>query len=167
VRVREHQRLRIRASSLACAAVLVTASCLAGCSNSSKTAAGPTTIPTRSPVHTITTSVVEHDLAIKQSGNTVTVVNGLLSNGRKIGTGQVDCVLAGRAGLGLCTGAATLPQGQIVSAASLPVPPPIGTSTDAIIGGTGRYATARGTITLSRRSLTGDTTVTFHVVLDG
>jgi len=118
-------------------------------------------------VHTITTSVVEHDLAIKQSGNTVTVVNELLSNGKKIGTGQVDCVLAGRAGLGLCTGAATLPQGQIVSAASLPVPPPIGTSTDAIIGGTGRYATARGTITLSRRSLTGDTTVTFHVVLDG
>jgi hypothetical protein len=114
----------------------------------------------------MTISVVEHDLSIKQSGDTVTVVNELLANGKKIGTGQVNCVRSGRSRLGLCTGAATLPQGQIISAASLPVPPPIGTSTDAIVGGTGQYATARGTITLSRRSLTGDTTVTFRLVLD-
>jgi len=116
-------------------------------------------------LRTITVKAVEHDLSIKQSGNTVTIVNNLLSNGKKIGEGQVVCFLSGRGATAICLGAAVLPKGQIVSQASLTLPP-VGTNVDAIVGGTGAYATARGTIDLVRATPTADTTVTFHVVVD-
>ena len=113
----------------------------------------------------ITLKAVEHDLSIKQSGNTVTIVNNLLSSGKKIGEGQVVCSLSGRGAVAMCLGAAVFPQGQILSDASLTLPP-VGTNVDAIIGGTGAYATARGTIDLERASPTADTSVTFHIVVD-
>ncbi|MBV8951031.1 MAG: hypothetical protein JOZ99_09155 [Actinobacteria bacterium] len=137
---------------------------LGACGSSTRSASAPH--PRSSGVRTITLHAVEHDLSIKASGNVVTIVNDLLSDGHKIGEGQVECLLSGRADTGLCLGAAVLPDGQILNQARLPVPPPIGTSVDAIVGGTGAYATARGTIDLTRTSLTGDTNVTFHVVLD-
>jgi hypothetical protein len=153
------------ARSLFVLALVVGAAGVAACSSSTKTTSTPTP-PTTSNVRTITLTVVEHDLSIKQSGNTITIVNNLISNGAKIGEGQVDCTLSGRGNVALCVGAATLPTGQILSQASLPVPPPVGTSIDAIVGGTGAYATARGTINLERTTLTGDTNVTFHIVVD-
>jgi hypothetical protein len=58
-----------------------------------------------------------------------------------------------------------LPAGQVLSQARLTLPP-VGTNVDAIIGGTGAYATARGTIDLVRAKPTGDTDVTFHIHVD-
>jgi hypothetical protein len=147
-------------------ALVVAAVGVAACSSSTKTPSTAGTPTTKPSVHTMTITAVEHDLSIKRSGNTITIVNNLMSNGTKIGEGQVDCILSGRRNVALCLGAAALPNGQILSQASLSVPPPVGTSVDAIVGGTGAYATARGTITLERTSLTGDTTVTFHIVVD-
>ena len=147
-------------------AVVVGAAGVTACSSSTKTTSTAITPPTKPSVRTITVTAVEHDLSIKQSGNTITIVNNLMSNGTKIGEGQVDCILSGRRNVALCLGAAALPNGQIVSQASLPFPPPVGASIDAIVGGTGAYATARGTITLERTTLAGDTKVTFHIVVD-
>jgi hypothetical protein len=145
-------------------AVVLASATVAGCGGSNSAASSTTTARPR--VRRLTFHVVEHDRSLKQTGNTVTIVNDLLSHGKRIGTGQVDCVLSGRGALALCTGAATLPEGQILSDASLRIPPPVGTSIDAIVGGTGAYATARGTIDLTRHSPGGDTDVTFHVILD-
>lgn len=147
------------------AVLLIGTGAVAGCSSSNQTASTPRPT-TRAGTRTITLHAVEHDLSIKSSGSIITIVNDLLSDGHKIGEGQVECILSGRGATGLCLGAAVLPKGQILSQARLPVPPPVGTSVDAIVGGTGDYATARGTIDLARTSLTGDTNVTFHIVVD-
>jgi hypothetical protein len=147
-------------------ALLVTAVGVAACSSSTKATSTPSSATSEPSVRTITLKAVEHDISIKQSGNTVTIVNDLMSNGRKIGQGQVECFLSGRGRVAMCLGAAVLPNGQILSQASLSVPPPVGKSIDAIVGGTGTYATARGTIDLQRATLTGDTDLTFHIVVD-
>ena len=147
------------------AALLIAAAGLAACSSATKTTSAPATPTTKPGVRTITVKAVEHDLSIKQSGNTVTVVNNLLSDGKKIGEGQVVCSLSGRGAVAMCFGAAVLPEGQILSQGSLTLPP-VGRNVDAIVGGTGAYATARGTIDLVRASPTADTNVTFHVVVD-
>jgi hypothetical protein len=136
---------------------------LAACSSSSK--ATPTPATAKPSIRTITVKAVEHDLSIKRSGNSVTVVNNLMSNGKKIGEGQVECFLSGRRTTAICLGAAVLPAGQILSQASLTLPP-VGKNVDAIIGGTGAYATARGTIDLVRATATDDTNVTFHIHVD-
>jgi len=57
------------------------------------TAITPTTRPSG---HAITLSAVEHDGSIDQSGDPLTIVNDLISNGTTIGEGQVDCILSGR-----------------------------------------------------------------------
>jgi len=147
-------------------ALLVGAVGVAACSSSTKSTSTPTSPATTPSVRTMTLKAVEHDISIKQSGNTVTIVNDLLSNGKKIGEGQVECFLSGRGRVAMCLGAAVLPNGQILSQASLSVPPPVGKSVDAIVGGTGAYAAARGTINLQRATLTGDTDLTFHIVMD-
>lgn len=148
-------------------ALFVGAAGVAACGSSSKSSsATDVKQSTRSSTRTITLTAVEHDVSIKEAGTTVTIVNDLMSNGKKIGEGQLECFLSGRGGTGLCLGAATLPDGEILNQGSLPVPPPVGTSVDAIVGGTGTYATARGTIALARTSLSGDTNLTFHIVID-
>ena len=123
-------------------ALLLGAGGLAACSSSTKATSTPGVHTTKPSVRTITVKAVEHDLSIKQAGNTVTIVNDLLSNGRKIGEGQVVCFLSGRGAVAMCLGAASLPHGEILSQASLTLPP-VGTNVDAIVGGTGAYATAR------------------------
>ncbi len=138
---------------------------IAACGGSTKTTSAPTTVTTKPSVRTITLKAVEHDLSLKESGNTVTIFNNLLSNGKKIGEGQVECFLSGRGAVAMCLGAAVFPNGQILSQASLKLPP-VGTNVDAIIGGTGKYATARGTIDLVRATPTSDTNVTFHILVD-
>ena len=146
--------------------LLVGAVGVAACSSSSKAVSKLSSAATDPSVRTITLTAIEHDISIKQSGNTVTIVNDLMSNGKKIGQGQVECFLSGRGTVAMCLGAAVLPNGQILTQASLSVPPPVGKSVDAIVGGTGAYATARGTIDLERATLTGDTDLTFHIVVD-
>ena len=138
---------------------------MAACGSSTKTASAPTTVTTTPSFHTITLQAVEHDLSLKESGNTVTIFNNLLSNGKKVGEGQVECFLSGRGAVAMCLGAAVFPDGQILSDASLKLPP-VGNNVDAIVGGTGKYAGARGTIDLVRATPTADTNVTFHIRLD-
>jgi len=138
---------------------------LAACSSSTKATSTPTTPTARPSIRTVSLTAVEHDLSIKQAGNTITIVNDLMSDGKKIGEGQVECFLSGRNAAALCLGAASLPQGQILSQASLTLPP-VGRNVDAIVGGTGVYATARGTIDLVRATPTSDTHLTFHIVVD-
>ena len=138
---------------------------VAACSTSTKTTSTPISQKAKPTVRTLTFTAVEHDLSIKQSGSAVTIVNDLMSNGKKIGEGQVDCFLSGRGAAATCLGAAVLPHGQILSQASLTLPP-VGTNVDAIVGGTGAYATARGTIDLVRATPTSDTSLTFHISVD-
>jgi len=147
------------------AAILVVAFGGAGCSSAKKATSATDSTTAKPNVRTITFKAVEHDLSLKPSGNTVTIVNNLLSNGKKIGEGQVVCFLSGRGAVAMCLGAAVFADGQILSQASLTLPP-VGTNHDAIVGGTGAYATARGTIDLERASPTADTNLTFHIVVD-
>jgi hypothetical protein len=146
-------------------ALVAGAAGVAACGSSGKAASTPISQATKPSVRTVTLRAVEHDLSIKESGNTVTIVNNLMSNGKKIGTGQVSCLLSGRGAAAMCLGAAVLPDGQILSQASLTLPP-VGRNVDAIVGGTGAYATARGTIDLVRATPTSDTQLTFHIVVD-
>jgi hypothetical protein len=102
--------------------------------------------------------------SVKPVGNTITVTNDLTQNGQKIGTNQVGCFLTGPGPLAVCTAASILPRGQILSAASIPIPPPAGDTVTAIIGGTGAYRTAQGSIDSVRTNGGTDTTVTYHIV---
>ena len=145
--------------------ILVGSSGVAACASSAKATSTPTSQAPKPSVRTVTLRAVEHDLSIKEAGNTVTIVNNLMSGGKKIGEGQVSCLLSGRGAAAMCLGAAVLPDGQILSQASLTLPP-VGTNVDAIVGGTGAYATARGTIDLVRATPTSDTQLTFHILLD-
>lgn len=111
-----------------------------------------------------TITVIETVTSVKPAGNTVTITNDLSRNGQKVGTNQVGCFLTGPGPLAVCSAASVLPRGQILSAASITVPPPPGDTVTAIVGGTGAYSTARGTIDSVRVGGSATTTVTFHVI---
>ena len=117
------------------------------------------------PTKTTTIKVVEHQTSLMPAGNTLTLTNDLLQGGKTIGTNQVACFLTGPGSSAECFAASVLPKGQILSQASITIPPPTGTTSTAIVGGTGAYSTARGTIDSVRTSDSGDTAVTFHIVL--
>jgi hypothetical protein len=124
-----------------------------------------TTQRTSVPTKAVTVKVVEHQTSLMPAGNTLTLTNDLLQNGKTIGSNQVGCFLTGPGSMAECFAASVLPKGQILSQASITIPPPTGTTVTAIVGGTGAYSTARGTIDSVRTSDTSDTTVTFHIVL--
>jgi hypothetical protein len=93
------------------------------------------------------------------NGNTITLTEDVFAHGKKVGVGQIVCVLTGPGPLALCQSAATLPRGEITSQGSVSVPPAIGSSfTTAITGGTGTYRNARGTIVTKPTSPTNSTT---------
>jgi hypothetical protein len=84
------------------------------------------------------------------------------SKGRPIGHDAATCtsLFDGRS---LCTGAYTLRAGQVL--VQLVQPGPTGTYTQAITGGTGRYARADGTVTIDQRQ--GGDRFTFRIRVPG
>lgn len=99
----------------------------------------------------------------KSAGNTLTYTDDLLQNGMKVGSDQGVCVLTGPGPLAVCTVVSLLPKGQLIGAISSPVPAPINQKvTAAIVGGTGAYATARGTADSVSNSST-EHTETVHI----
>ena len=71
------------------------------------------------------------------------------SNGKRIGSDAATCVRLFDA-TSLCTGIYKLPGGQVM--VQLLQPGPTGTYDQAITGGTGRFAGARGTVTVAQQS---------------
>lgn len=80
------------------------------------------------------------------------------ARGRTVGSDAATCVRLFDQ-RSTCTGTYLLPQGQIM--VQLVQPGPTGVYTQAITGGTGRYASARGTVTVDQRA-DGDR-FAFHV----
>jgi hypothetical protein len=113
----------------------------------------------------VTIRAEERNQAVKAAAGTLTVTQDLFQNGRAVGMNQVVCFLTGPGTQADCLASSVLPRGQILSAASITVPPPVGDSVTAIVGGTGGYAGARGTIDSVRTSDTSNVEVTFHVTL--
>src|SRR5713226_4810874 len=75
-------------------------------------------------------------------GSTTTVTNDYFQGAKKVGSDQIACVLTGPGPLAVCTATHLLPKGEIITAGSVTIPPPVGqTVTAAIVGGTGSYST--------------------------
>jgi hypothetical protein len=87
----------------------------------------------------------------RQSAGDVLVFTEQLLNarGRKIGSDAATCTALFDQ-RSLCTGTYVLPGGQLM--VQLIQPGPTGTYTQAIVGGTGRYARARGVVIVDQRS---------------
>jgi hypothetical protein len=77
----------------------------------------------------------------------------LNSRGKVIGSDAATCVRLFDE-TSLCTGVYKLPRGQLM--VQLVQPGPTGTYEQAITGGTGRYARARGTVTVAQQATGGD-----------
>jgi hypothetical protein len=125
---------------------------------------------TRTKVITIRTkSKLEHAAAVDNAptgdspGDRLVFTEKLLdSRGRIIGHDAADCVRLFDA-RSLCTGTYILPEGQLMVQLLQPKFTGTLTYTQAIIGGTGRYAAARGTVTL-HQAPSGDHS-TFKIVV--
>jgi hypothetical protein len=113
----------------------------------------------------LTIRAEERNSAVKAAAGTLTVTQDLFQNGHMVGGNQVGCFLTGPGAQAECLASSVLPKGQILSAASIAVPPPVGDTVTAIVGGTGAYAGARGTIDSVRTSASANVEVTFHVAL--
>jgi hypothetical protein len=83
------------------------------------------------------------------------------SRGKRIGSDAATCVRLFDA-TSLCTGIYKLPGGQVM--VQLLQPGPTGTYDQAITGGTGRFAGARGTVTVAQQS--GGDRFTFRIRVD-
>jgi hypothetical protein len=81
-------------------------------------------------------------------------------HGRQIGRDAAECVQLFDAS-SLCTGTYVLPGGQVMVQLLHPGPEPV--YTQAITGGTGRYAGATGTVTVRQQQ--GGDRFTFHIRL--
>jgi len=96
-------------------------------------------------------------------GSTTTLTDDYLQAGQNVGNDQIACVLTGPGSLAICTATSFLPKGEIVGVGSVTIPPPVNqTTTVVIVGGTGSYSTARGTIDITAISPTGSTNI-FHI----
>jgi hypothetical protein len=113
----------------------------------------------------VTIHVTAHQTSVKPGTSVTTITNDLISNGQTIGSQQIACVSTGPGSLAVCTAASVLPKGQLLSEASLTIPPGPGTTVTAITGGTGAYGLARGTIDSVRTSGSTDADTTYHVVV--
>jgi hypothetical protein len=122
--------------------------------------------------HTITIkarSQIEHAQSVDNAptgdspGDLVIFTEQLFdSRGKRIGSDAATCVRLFDA-TSLCTGIYKLPGGQVM--VQLLQPGPTGTYDQAITGGTGRFAGARGTVTVAQQS--GGDRFTFKVRLGG
>ena len=83
------------------------------------------------------------------------------ARGKQVGTDAAQCVRLFDA-TSLCTGLYKLPGGQVM--VQLLQPGPTGTYDQAITGGTGRYAGARGTVRVAQQASGGDR-FTFRISL--
>jgi hypothetical protein len=83
------------------------------------------------------------------------------SRGKQIGSDAASCVRLFDAS-SLCTGTYKLPKGRLM--VQLLQPGPTGTYDQAITGGTGRYAGARGTVRVAQQASGGDR-FTFRISL--
>jgi hypothetical protein len=102
--------------------------------------------------------------AFTPAGSSYTITSDSFRNGRKVGSNQIVCDLTGPGPRALCTSAHLLPEGEIIAVGSVTTPPrPGDTYTVAIVGGTGAYANARGTLDVTNVNPTSDT-FAFHVI---
>jgi hypothetical protein len=110
-----------------------------------------------------TIRVEARQTAFNTAGTSYTITSDSFRNGQKVGSNQIVCDLTGPGPLALCNSAHLLPKGEIVAAGSVTTPPQPGhTYTVAIVGGTGAYANARGTLDVTNVNPTSDT-YTFHI----
>jgi hypothetical protein len=120
---------------------------------------------TSASAHQLTIRVEERNQVVKTAPGSLSVTQDLFQNGSMVGSNQVGCFLTGPGALAECLASSVLPKGQILSAASIAIPPPAGDTVTAIVGGTGAYAGARGTIDSVRTTANANGEVTFHVTL--
>ena len=106
--------------------------------------------------------VVQKQTSLHVTGNVITITDDLFSHGRKVGRDQIACVATGPGTFYECYASSLLPNGQIEGQAAID---PITTHrfTVAIVGGTGAYRTARGTIDNVDVSKT-ETDNIFHII---
>jgi hypothetical protein len=92
-----------------------------------------------------TIRVVQKRTSLKSSGSVLTVTNDLDQHGKKVGRDQIACVATGPGTFFECYASSLLPKGQIDGQGAID---PIHSThfTVAIVGGTGAYRNARGTI---------------------
>jgi hypothetical protein len=114
------------------------------------------------PGSNTTIRVVQKRTSIHAMGNVITITDDLFSHGTKIGRDQIACVTTGPGTFYECYASSLLPQGQIEGQAAID---PIHSHrfTVAIVGGTGAYATARGTTDNVDVSST-ETDNIFHII---
>lgn len=105
------------------------------------------TIKARSQIDQV--QLVDNAPAGDSPGDLLMFTEKLLdSRGKRIGSDAASCVRMFDA-TSLCTGTYTLPGGRVM--VQLLQPGPTGTYDQAITGGTGRFARARGTVTVAQR----------------
>jgi hypothetical protein len=109
------------------------------------------------------TRVDSKQTSLHTSGNTLTLTDDYFQNGKNVGGDQIVCTQTGPGPLAICTAVNQLPKGQIISVGSVTIPPATNrTTTVAVVGGTGSYTTARGTVDITANSSTDSTNV-FHI----
>jgi hypothetical protein len=81
----------------------------------------------------------------------------LYRDGRRVGRDAATCTVVTAEGDSICDLALVLPEGHLMVHGLLPVSP--GTIRLAVLGGTGRYATARGEAVLIQKESSSDVTV--------
>lgn len=118
------------------------------------------TIKARSQIDQVQT--VDNAPAGPSAGDMLVFTERLFdSHGKRIGSDAASCVSLFD-GTSLCTGTYALPGGRLM--VQLLQPGPTGTYDQAITGGTGRFAGARGTVTVAQKP-DGDR-FTFRIRLD-
>ena len=116
----------------------------------------------RSPGGDTTIRVVQKRTSLVVTGNVVAITDDLFSKGKKVGRDQIACVSTGPGSFFECYASSLLPKGQIEGQAAAD-PIHAHKFTVAIVGGTGAYRTARGTIENVDVSST-ETDNIFHIV---
>jgi hypothetical protein len=143
------------------ALVAVGALALSAAPAGAKTHGHTITIKARSQIEHA--QVVDNAPAGDSAGDMLVFTEQLFdTRGKRIGSDAASCVRLFDA-TWLCTGVYKLPGGQVM--VQLLQPGPTGTYDQAITGGTGRFAGARGTVTVAQQS--GGDRFTFKIRLGG
>jgi hypothetical protein len=152
--------MHTRIAITAVAALALSASALAGPAQA-KRHHRPISFEVRSQIENV--KVVDNAPAGDSPGDVLVFTEKLFdSRGRQIGSDAATCVRLFDV-TSLCTGLYKLPGGQVM--VQLLQPGPTGTYDQAVTGGTGRFAGARGTVTVEQRS--GGDRFTFRLRVNG